>query len=94
MDSTLLVAVFLILSESISVTIAQDDRVIIGSSLGGFLGLIILILDLIAVFELLNSSGHGMCSKLIWILIIIFFPIGGLILYWCCARRRSVDQVL
>jgi len=35
------------------------------------------ILDIIAIFELLTSGGRGICSKLIWILIIIFFPILG-----------------
>jgi hypothetical protein len=39
-----------------------------------------LILDLIAIFELLQSSGRSVCGKLIWILIIIFFPIGGMFL--------------
>ncbi|CAF1176421.1 unnamed protein product [Adineta ricciae] len=70
----------------------EDNRIIIGSSIGGVLGLIILILDLIAIFELLKSDGRGVCSKLVWILVIIFFPVGGLILYCCCARSRTVDS--
>jgi hypothetical protein len=40
-----------------------------------------LILDLIAIFELLTSSGRGVCGKLLWILIIIFFPIGGMFFF-------------
>ncbi|CAF1658559.1 unnamed protein product [Adineta ricciae] len=56
----------------------EDNRIIIGSSIGGVLGLIILILDLIAIFELLKSGGRGICSKLVWILVIIFFPVGGM----------------
>ncbi|UJR06597.1 hypothetical protein I4U23_010881 [Adineta vaga] len=72
----------------------QSLPVIIGSSVGGVLASILLILDLIAIFELLTSSGRSVCSKLIWILIIFFFPIGGLVLYWCCARHRTVDEVI
>ncbi|CAG8604014.1 881_t:CDS:2 [Cetraspora pellucida] len=48
---------------------------------GGLLGLIILILDIIAIFEVLQS-GRSMLSKLLWILLIFFFPIVGLIIYW------------
>ncbi|CAG8452004.1 5045_t:CDS:2, partial [Scutellospora calospora] len=48
---------------------------------GSLLGLIILILDIIAIFEVLQS-GRSMLSKLLWILLIFFFPIGGLIIYW------------
>ncbi|CAF0877950.1 unnamed protein product [Adineta ricciae] len=73
---------------------ADNRPVIIGYSVGGVVASIIFILDLIAIFELLQSSGRGVCSKLIWILIIFFFPIGGLILYCCCARHRTVDQVI
>lgn len=94
MFSFLLVGFLLISIGSTSAAHVEDNRIIIGSSVGGVLGLIILILDLIAIFELLRSSERGVCSKLIWILIIIFFPIGGLILYCCCARARTVDAVV
>ncbi|CAF1188804.1 unnamed protein product [Adineta steineri] len=66
--------------------------VTIGSTVGGVLGLIILILDIVAIFELVTSSGRDLFSKVIWVLIILFFPIGGLILYWCCARSGSGHQ--
>ncbi|CAF0839213.1 unnamed protein product [Rotaria sordida] len=95
MHTIVFINIILVLLVSISGAPAvRDDRVIIGSSIGGIIGLIILILDLIAIFELLTSGGRGILSKLIWILIILFFPIGGLILYWCCGRRRAVDQAL
>ncbi|KAF9155260.1 hypothetical protein BG015_010464, partial [Linnemannia schmuckeri] len=47
---------------------------------GGFFGLIILILDLIAIFEVLNSN-RNVTSKLLWSLLIFLFPILGLVLY-------------
>ncbi|CAG8734511.1 1452_t:CDS:2, partial [Dentiscutata heterogama] len=52
---------------------------------GSILGLIILILDIIAIFEVLQS-GRSMLAKLLWILLIFFFPVGGLIIYCCCGR--------
>jgi len=94
MSSPLCLAIILLTIGSTLGAHVQDNRIIIGSSVGGVLGLIILILDLIAIFELLRTSGRGVCSKLIWILIIIFFPIGGLILYCCCARSRTVDDIV
>ena len=48
---------------------------------GGIGGLIILILDVIAIFEILNG-GAGIATKLLWILFILFFPILGFIIYW------------
>ncbi|CAF1416554.1 unnamed protein product [Adineta ricciae] len=58
------------------------------STLGGICGLIILVLDVVAIFELLTQSNHDCCGKLVWTLIIFFFPIGGLILYWCFGRSN------
>ncbi|MEL6610642.1 MAG: PLD nuclease N-terminal domain-containing protein [Bacteroidota bacterium] len=43
-------------------------------------GLIIIILDVIALVEIVNSR-KSTSSKLIWSLIVVFFPLGGLILY-------------
>jgi hypothetical protein len=47
----------------------------------GLIGLIILVLDFIAIFELLKSEG-GLIEKLLWVLFIIFFPVIGLMCYW------------
>ncbi|UJR24940.1 hypothetical protein I4U23_006304 [Adineta vaga] len=62
---------------------------LIGSTIGGILGLIILVLDIAAIYELLTKGSYDCCGKVVWILIIFFFPIGGLILYWCCARDHG-----
>jgi len=65
---------------------AQNANAYFGSGFG-ILGLIIFILDILAIVELLQ--GHGdMCEKLLWILFIIFFPLVGLIFYCFCARHR------
>ncbi|KAF9097104.1 hypothetical protein BGX23_009778 [Mortierella sp. AD031] len=55
---------------------------------GGFFGLIILILDLIAIFEVLNSN-RTITGKLLWSLLIFLFPILGLILYFLFAGREE-----
>ncbi|CAF0888140.1 unnamed protein product [Didymodactylos carnosus] len=85
--------VLLCVNQVICLQHTNNNQIVIGSSIGGVLGLIILILDLIAVFELLKS-GRGLGSKLLWILLIIFFPVGGLLIYLCCGRRKTVDSVV
>jgi hypothetical protein len=47
---------------------------------GGLVGLIILILDLIVIFEVVNSN-RNISGKLGWSLLVFFFPVVGLILY-------------
>jgi hypothetical protein len=49
-----------------------------------------LILDIIAIFELLSSSGRGIGSKLVWILIILLFPIGGMLFFEIISLHNSV----
>lgn len=51
----------------------------------GLVGLVVLILDVLAIVEIAKGS-KGTGGKLLWILIIVFFPIGGLILYWIFGR--------
>ena len=54
----------------------------LGSPLGGGLcGLIILVLDIIIIMDVLKSSRET-SSKVIWILVIVFLPVLGIILYW------------
>ncbi|KAK3812020.1 MAG: hypothetical protein J3Q66DRAFT_349158 [Benniella sp.] len=55
---------------------------------GGLLGLVILILDLIAIFEVLNST-RSVTSKLLWSLLIFFFPVIGLIIYFLFGSRNE-----
>ncbi|SHK21981.1 PLD nuclease N-terminal domain-containing protein [Rhodothermus profundi] len=51
----------------------------------GFCGTVIVVLDILALIELANSS-RGFSSKALWALLIIFFPVGGLILYYFFGR--------
>jgi hypothetical protein len=51
---------------------------------GGICGLIIVILDIIALVNLWQS-GRDTGNKVLWTLLIVFFPVGGLILYYLFA---------
>jgi hypothetical protein len=55
----------------------------------GLPGLIILILDIIAIMEIVQSARDTM-SKLLWILLILFFPIGGLLIYYFLGRTAKL----
>ena len=51
------------------------------------IGLIICVLDIIVIINVLmgrGSTGH----KLLWIVLIIIFPVVGLILYYLVGRSR------
>jgi hypothetical protein len=52
-----------------------------GIEVGGFLGFIILVLDILAIVKVMNS-GAGTGSKVIWTLIIVLLPVLGLVLWF------------
>jgi hypothetical protein len=65
--------------------------------LGGFEILIILlfflvpgILWIIALIDVLKSEFRDSINKLIWVLVIIFFPIVGAIIYFVVGRSQKV----
>jgi hypothetical protein len=49
-------------------------------------GIVIVILDIIALLELAGSN-RSTGDKVLWALLIIFFPVGGLLLYYFFGRR-------
>ena len=54
----------------------------------GILGMIVLVLDVIAIFSLLmgrSSIGH----RLFWILLVVFLPFIGMLLYFLFGRSAS-----
>jgi len=53
----------------------------------GFCWLIVLILDVIAIIDLIGQA-RSATSKLVWILLIVFLPVLGLILYYLIARKK------
>ncbi|RUS27136.1 hypothetical protein BC938DRAFT_483668 [Jimgerdemannia flammicorona] len=57
---------------------------------GGLIGLIILIIDLIVIFEVLNST-RSVTGKLLWSLLVFFFPVGGVIIYFLFSNRSEFN---
>ena len=53
----------------------------------GFCGTVVIVLDLVAIFDVLGDEARGTTGKVLWILLIIFFPIGGVILYFLFGRE-------
>ena len=53
----------------------------------GVIGLIIIILDIIAIMKVLGS-GASSGMKLVWTLVIIFLPVIGLIAWWLAGPKR------
>lgn len=58
-----------------------------GYRTGGFIGLVILILDIVAIVEIFKSS-RDMMTKLLWTLLILFFPLVGLVIYYFFGRGK------
>lgn len=54
---------------------------------GSVIGLVILVLDIIAIMEIFKSGRDAM-SKLLWTLLILFFPLGGLLIYYFLGRQQ------
>ncbi|MFC1510400.1 PLDc N-terminal domain-containing protein [Candidatus Omnitrophota bacterium] len=52
----------------------------------GIIGLIILVLDVIAVLDCLKT-GKEMPKKILWIALIVFLPIVGLIAYYLVGKK-------
>ena len=60
-----------------------------GSTFNGLVGLIILFLDIWAIINVIKSSA-GTGAKVIWVLLIIFLPVLGLIIWAIAGPRGNV----
>lgn len=52
------------------------------------LGLVILVLDLIAIVDCLKGAAST-GKKLLWILLILILPVVGMILYFLLAKKKA-----
>ena len=52
----------------------------------GICGTLIIVLDIVALIDLLGDDRRDFSNKLLWALLIIFFPVGGLLLYYFLGR--------
>jgi Phospholipase_D-nuclease N-terminal len=56
----------------------------------GILGILVLILDIIAIIDILGgrgSAGH----KLVWFLVVLFLPVVGMLLYFLIGKNKATD---
>lgn len=54
----------------------------LGAANWGLWGSIIIVLDLVALVDLLGDGTRSTTNRVVWTLLIVFFPIGGVILYF------------
>jgi len=55
--------------------------------MGALLGLVVLVLDIIAIVDLLKSA-KDTGKKVLWILLILILPLIGMILYFLLGRQK------
>ncbi|WP_068826060.1 PLDc N-terminal domain-containing protein [Pseudomonas sp. BMS12] len=60
-----------------------------GSTLSGLVGLVILALDIWAIINVIKS-GADMGIKILWVLLILFLPVLGLIIWALAGPRGNV----
>ena len=53
----------------------------------GLLGLVILVLDVVAIIEVVKSS-MTTGKKALWVILILVLPVIGLVLYFFLARKK------
>ena len=54
--------------------------------MGGILGLIVLVLDIIAILDVLKSS-MDTGKKALWVILILILPVVGMALYFLIGKR-------
>lgn len=53
----------------------------------GLWGTVVIVLDLVALFDLLGDEHRSTANTVLWALLIVFFPVGGVILYFLLGRE-------
>jgi hypothetical protein len=53
----------------------------------GILGLVILVLDIIAIVDLLKSQ-KDTAKKVLWLILIIVLPLVGMVLYFLLGKKK------
>jgi len=53
----------------------------------GFWGTVIIVLDLVALVDLLGDGTRSTTSTILWVLLIVFMPVLGVILYFIFGRE-------
>lgn len=53
------------------------------------LGLVVLVLDVVAIIDIIQSSMNT-TRKIIWILAVLIFPIVGMIVYFLIGKKAKI----
>lgn len=56
--------------------------------MGALLGLVILVLDIIAIVDVLKSA-MDTGKKVLWVLLILILPLIGMVLYFLLGKKKS-----
>lgn len=56
--------------------------------MGGLLGLIVLVLDIIAIVDAVKSTMET-GKKVLWIILVLVFPVIGVICYFLLGRKKA-----
>ena len=55
--------------------------------MGGILGLLILVLDIIAIIDVIKSS-MDTGKKALWIILVLILPVIGMVLYFLIGKKQ------
>jgi hypothetical protein len=58
----------------------------ISSPRWGLCGTLVIILDIVALVDLIGDDARSTGNKVLWSLAIVFFPVGGVLLYFIFGR--------
>lgn len=56
--------------------------------MGGLIGLIIIVLDIIAIVDLFKSAKEN-SKKILWLILILILPLIGMILYFLVGKEKK-----
>lgn len=55
--------------------------------MGGLLGLVVLVLDIIAIVDVVKSSMDS-GKKALWIILVLILPVIGMVLYFLVGKKK------
>ena len=56
--------------------------------MNGLIGLVVLILDIVAILDIVKSSMDG-GKKTLWIVLVVLLPLVGMILYFVIGKKKA-----
>ncbi len=75
-------------AQVVNTAVAGAQSVRYESAMRNIFGLIILVLDIVAIIDCLKS-GMSVGKKVLWVVLILLLPIVGLVLYYLLGRKSA-----